>query len=69
MKGKKMKAKRDYRALLQQGIGSLEAKALVEELRKQYPHTVLAVEQVRKTLDTELGTQTLTEMLYAAREE
>jgi len=64
-----MKAKKDYQTLLQQGIGSLEAKALVDDLRRKYAHAAPTAEEVRRTLDGELGKKTLTEMLYAMREE
>ncbi len=64
-----MKAKKDYHTLLQQGIGSLEAQALVDELRRKYAHAAATAEEVRRTLDGELGKKTLTEMLYAVREE
>ena len=60
---------RDYRLLLPQGIGSVETKALLDELRKKYPHAAPSAQEVRKTLDSELGNKTLTEMLYAMREE
>jgi len=64
-----MKTERDYGARLQQGIGSLEAKALVDELRKKYSHAVPTVQELRRTLDGELRNKTLKEMLYALREE
>ncbi len=67
--GKSLKVNRRKSQLIQYGLGSTEAKALLDDLSKKYPGPTRSVKQVREMLDKLLGDRTLTDELHKIRDE
>lgn len=61
-------ASKDQAALAER-LGSIEAKTMLEQLRKSYPHPVPSAKEVRAMLDSAMGSRTLTGELHKLRQE